>query len=441
MTIYKQYDSRWSKKNYNGSSSIGTAACGPFSVANIIVEHKSINPMDVVTFMQKNGYAIRNKGTAWSGMPAAMKHFGMTDVKAVDVSTSMSKVWEHMKKGYDAVFLFIGGSRGGVCWTTQGHYVAMVGYELKNNKHYLKAKDSGGRDHDGWYCYETQMRGLIPQVWVGKMDGTAPAPTSGLVVDGKMGPLTIKAFQKWLGVSQTGKLDTTTIKAFQKRMNIPINGKWDDHTRRALQRYLNMRSRAGLTVDGKVGYKTVCALQRFLNNPPSPTPTPTPKSNVQKIIDMAKACAYPSGTSKSKYGYPGGTPKPEYKAALQKAYGDRKGWGKATKAGASCDVFVGTVIRACGYDTKFPRGLDGVVAHCKNNPKWTLTGIKSEKDMKPGDIVFQNFKGSGGHILVYLGDGKCANAHYNKAYGIIQKYSNVTKSASNCRQFNVYRVK
>lgn len=174
MTIFKQYDSRWGRKNYNGSSSISAAACGPFSVANILVEsNPKINPMDVVKFMQKNGYAVRNQGTAWSGIPAAMKHFGMTDVKAVDVSKSMSKVWEYMAKGYDAVFLFRGGSRGGVCWTTQGHYVAMTDYKVKNGKHMLYAKDSGGRDHDGWYTYETHMRGLIPKVWVGKA-ATAP---------------------------------------------------------------------------------------------------------------------------------------------------------------------------------------------------------------------------------------------------------------------------
>ena len=73
MTIYKQYDSRWAKKNYNGSSTIGTAACGPFSVANIVVEHNPINPLDVVRYMQKNGYAIRHQGTAWAGIPAALK--------------------------------------------------------------------------------------------------------------------------------------------------------------------------------------------------------------------------------------------------------------------------------------------------------------------------------------------------------------------------------
>ena len=252
MTIYKQYDSRWSRKNYNGSSSIGTAACGPFSVANVIVEHKSINPMDVVKFMQKNGYAIRNRGTAWDGIPAAMKHFGMKDVKAVNVSKSMSKVWEYMKKGYDAVFLFSAGSRGGVCWTTQGHYVAMVGYKVKNGKHYLKAKDSGGRDHDGWYCYETQMKGLIPQVWVGKMDGSKPEPTPkpdakytgklpalpkrGYFLPGDKGDNVglLQKFLIWAGFSVGkagadkiyGNATKNAVKQFEQAYGLSPDGKW-----------------------------------------------------------------------------------------------------------------------------------------------------------------------------------------------------------------------
>ena len=235
MTIYKQYDSRWSRKNYNGSSSIGTAACGPFSVANIIVDHKPINPMDVVKFMQKNGYAIRNNGTAWSGIPAAMKHFGMTDVKAVNVSSSMAKVWEYMGKGYDAVFLFRGGSRGGVCWTLQGHYVGMVDYRYKNNKHYLKAKDSGGRDNDGWFAYETTMKGLIPQVWVGKFDGSKPVPKP----------------QRY-----TGSFPVLPERGFFKRGD-------EGAQVRHIQRFINWAVDYGLDVDGKYGPKTVRGVMAF----------------------------------------------------------------------------------------------------------------------------------------------------------------------------------
>ena len=189
---YKQADSRWGSKNYNGSSTMAQAGCGPTAVAMLAyaVDGKT-TPWDVAKFMKKNGYAIRNNGTAWSGIPAAMKHFGLKDVKNV---SAMSDVWKYLKKGYCAVFLFSAGSRGGVTWTTGGHYVSVTDYKVSNGKHMLYTRDSGGRNHTGWYTYETQMRGLIPQIWVGYVPGklkqttttkpatnstnTAPAPST-----------------------------------------------------------------------------------------------------------------------------------------------------------------------------------------------------------------------------------------------------------------------
>ena len=176
---YKQADSRWGRKNYNGSSTMATAGCGPTSVAMLAyaVDGKT-NPWDVAKYMQKHGYAIRNNGTAWSGIPAAMKASGLEDVKNINVDKSMADVWKYLKDGYCAVFLFRAGSRGGVCWTTGGHYVAVTDYKYENGKHWLYTRDSGGRNHTGWYCYETQMRGLIPKVWVGKVPkgGKKPEP-------------------------------------------------------------------------------------------------------------------------------------------------------------------------------------------------------------------------------------------------------------------------
>lgn len=199
---YKQYDSRWGSKNYNGSSSMATAGCGPTSVAMLAyaVDGKT-NPWDVAKFMKKNGYAIRNNGTAWSGIPAAMKYFGLKDVKNV---SSMSDVWSYMSKGYCAVFLFRGGSRGGVCWTTGGHYVAVTDYKVQNGKHYLYTRDSGGRNHTGWYAYETTMKGLIPQIWVGKVGDVKPSPA----------PAPKKTTPKCIDVSEhQGKINWKKVKA------------------------------------------------------------------------------------------------------------------------------------------------------------------------------------------------------------------------------------
>lgn len=214
---YKQADSRWGSKNYNGSSTMATAGCGPTAVAMLAyaVDGKT-TPWDVAKFMQKNGYAIRNNGTAWSGIPAAMKHFGLKDVKNV---AAMSDVWKYLKKGYCAVFLFAAGSRGGVTWTTGGHYVSVTDYKVSNGKHMLYTRDSGGRNHTGWYAYETQMKGLIPQIWVGYVPGklkqedtkkntttkpsTAPAPS-----------ITTKKNIKCIDVSDhQGKIDWKKVKA------------------------------------------------------------------------------------------------------------------------------------------------------------------------------------------------------------------------------------
>ena len=50
-------------------------------------------------------------------------------------------------------------------------------------------------------------------------------------------------------------------------------------------------------------------------------------------------------------------PTAAYKTALRKAYPNRKSWGSAARAGRSCDVFVGTVMRTSGLSSNCPRGL------------------------------------------------------------------------------------
>ena len=259
MTVLKQYDSRWGRKNYNGSSSIATAACGPFSISNILIERNpDFDPMTAVKFMQRNGYAVYNHGTSWSGIPAAMKSFGCTDVRAVNVSKNMDKVWDILSNGnYAADFLFSAGKRGGVCWTTSGHYVAVTGYKVKDGKHWLYTKDSGGRDHDGWYCYEKHMRGLIPKVWTCKLPvltktyfengsyktpkATKPTklptlPARGYFKKGDYGNnvAEVQNILIYLGIDcgpsgadkDYGKKTVAAVKIYEKRYGLKPDGKW-----------------------------------------------------------------------------------------------------------------------------------------------------------------------------------------------------------------------
>ena len=60
--------------------------------------------------------------------------------------------------------------------------------------------------------------------------------------------------------------------------------------------------------------------------------------------------------------------------------------------------------------------------------------------LQPGDILFQLYKGGGGHIAIYLGDGLVANAHYHgKAYAVIQDMYNGGGIHKSWRTYKVYR--
>ena len=243
---YKQADSRWGSKNYNGSSTMATAGCGPTSVAMLAyaVDGKT-TPIQTMKYMQTHGdkkhktFALYGHGTAWNGIPACMKAFGLQDVKEVNVNTSMANVWKYLAKGYCADFLFDKGTKGGITWTTSGHYVAVTNYRVKNGKHYVYTRDSGSRNHTGWYCYETQMKGLIPKVWVGLVPGkeviTTPKPTIN------------KPTGKYKGI-----IAEPVIKKNSSGNQV-----------KNLQKFLNWYGNFNLKVDGNCAAKTVSAIKLF----------------------------------------------------------------------------------------------------------------------------------------------------------------------------------
>ena len=428
---FSQSDSRWGEKNYDGSS-MSNSGCGPTAVADLAYAvNPKINPWTVAKWMKKKGYAVRGWGTAWDGIPAAMKHFGLTNVKNV---AKMSDVFNYISKGYCAVFLMTSGSRGGCVWTTSGHFIAVTGYKHKNGKHYFYTRDPGWRDHTGWYCYEDKMRGLIPQVWVGKVPEKKPTPK----------PTPKKPTGKY-----SGTIPKPTLKKGSKGDQVKL-----------LQKFLNWYLGIKLAVDGIFGNATLSALKKFQktegikvdgiygsdSQKHAKAYEPVKKkTNAQKIVEKAKECAYAYGTKREVYTYPSGKPKEAYKKALQQAYGERKGWGKQTKAGASCDVFVGTVLRASGVDKDFPRGREQQDPYLAKSQKFTKILPKSKADLKAGDILCYTKKGGGGHICIYIGDGKVCEAGYSsKRYPITKALGShyyTPSTYKNYKFFGVFRSK
>lgn len=87
----------------------------------------------------------------------------------------------------------------------------------------------------------------------------ASAPSVLLVVDGDLGPRTITAMQRWLGVTPDGQWGPITTRALQARVGVRADGIRGPQTIRGLQRLV------GAATDGILGPQTIRALQRYLN--------------------------------------------------------------------------------------------------------------------------------------------------------------------------------
>lgn len=90
---------------------------------------------------------------------------------------------------------------------------------------------------------------------------TTPA-TGKLVVDGVIGPNTIRGMQTWVGHAPTGSWGSSTTRALQAKVGAKVDGIRGPETTRKTQAVV------GATQDGKWGSGTTKALQRYLNAQP-----------------------------------------------------------------------------------------------------------------------------------------------------------------------------
>lgn len=163
--VFSQLDTRWCKLPYPSKPyNIGTSGCGCCSVTHVIIEtekYKNYTPKNVQPYMKQ--YAVPAQGTRWVGITKSLEHYGLKTINHSTMSDLFNTLNKRKKKM--GILLFRKGTKGGITWTTAGHYIAFTDYKVKNSKHYFYMKDSGGRKHTGWYCYENTMAGLIVQCW------------------------------------------------------------------------------------------------------------------------------------------------------------------------------------------------------------------------------------------------------------------------------------
>lgn len=318
-TKYMQTDSRWGGLPYPRKPYyLRNCGCGEVSICNTIIEmdqYKNYTPATIQPYCKQ--YADKNgNGTFWGGIPAMMKHYGMTEVKE---HATMKPLWTELAKGGRVAIYLMGSRRGGskgVHWTSSGHFVCSTGYEYKNGKHYVYVKDSYSNSslRNGWITYEGNMKGDVLKVWSGKLNSKTTATTSNgkLTVDGIGGKATVNRLQEFLGVTKTGGItiqkklhhyvpslkayeygkSSPTVKAMQKWLGLSgPDGCWGPNTSKALQK------KVGVKADGVFGVASMKALQKYLNSnskavyPITPTPKPTTTTWVDKANAWAKKIA------------------------------------------------------------------------------------------------------------------------------------------------------
>lgn len=201
---FAQYDTRWAKKGYKTAPRyiMQRNGCGATSCADIIASHpnhRNMTPEGTREYMIAHGYAVDGHGTAHAGIPACLKAYGFS----VKYQPYMTNVFAEMQKGKRrAVFLMNNRvAPSGIRWTSNGHFVAVKGYEYDGKNHYFYVCDPGGRRHDGKFCYERDMKNCVVKVWTCYVPSTTivipKLPKRGYFKEGDKG-LQVKRLQKML---------------------------------------------------------------------------------------------------------------------------------------------------------------------------------------------------------------------------------------------------
>ena len=428
-TNFKQYDTRWASLGYPKKPwYIKNCGCGEVSIANCIIEmdkYASQTPKTIQPYCVQ--YAAPNgNGTYFSGIPAMMKHYGMTEVKE---HQTMPALFKELAKGNRVAILLMGNRKGGskgVHWTSSAHFVAAVGYKKSGSKDMLYIKDCNSTSslRNGWLAYTENLKGDVSRVWSGKLNGTLYKPTTTtttttttngkLVVDGIGGIATVQRLQEFLGLPKTDGITirkdlqkyvpalkaydygngSPTVKAMQKWLGLSDpDGLWGSNTSKGLQKKL------GVTQDGIAGTNTFKALQKYLNE--HDKAVYPEKSKGDKIMDACRAQATYMKSAK---------------------YGDYSPVTLAhSKTAGTCVTYEGCVFQRLGalasgkyiwhdgkgYGTGKVTHLNSKTMTCTYMNNKTLSSLKSK--IQKGDCVLlddnkSGKSGSGGHVMFCTGE-------------------------------------
>lgn len=269
--IYHQYDERWAKLPYpDGKYTMASSGCGCCSVTHCAIEQPeywSLTPEDVQPYMKQ--FATHGWGTTRTGITKGLLHYGYECVYTPSIK-KLSSVWKRLKEGHNVgILLFTKGERNGVSFTSGGHYIAFYDYKKENGKHWFRLKDSNYRHNDGWFCFETHMKGLLTHIFIADRN-----PNYKLKVDGYWGAHTTIALQHYFGVKENGIIanQPTSTKPHHHTYGMDTTFRYVEYKDRGdgsavireLDKFLNEKLHKSLPVDGILGSSSIRALQKFL---------------------------------------------------------------------------------------------------------------------------------------------------------------------------------
>lgn len=168
------------------------------------------------------------------------------------------------------------------------------------------------------------------------------------------------------------------------------------------------------------------------------------KDGPTRIALTALLLAWPRGTDKPVYSYPDGSPTQNFQKAIDAVYPNRSSWSAAPRAGASCDVFVGTVIRTSGYDPDYPRGWDDQYEYLQASDRFVQVPYSGDlSTLQDGDIILYLRNSGRKHTCIFVEvDGKpyLAEAQIKKYFGYLNPGNKKVRQFSNKKILNVYRA-
>lgn len=121
VVYYNQTDSRWGNLPYGRTGTIGSAGCGPTSLAMVVATFldRDITPVEVAQFAVANGYRVEGSGSRRTLMTNGAIHYGL---QVESIGRDAAKLVEALKDGKLIIAIMNAGH-----FTSRGHFIVLRG--------------------------------------------------------------------------------------------------------------------------------------------------------------------------------------------------------------------------------------------------------------------------------------------------------------------------